>query len=63
MWARLKRVLRREGPADPDWRIPDEPALVPAGGGRGPLLSGAVALELPREPENTDAYGRPLGED
>jgi hypothetical protein len=44
--------------ADP----PDgEPALVPSGPPRGPLGSGAVALELPEAPQDVDARGRDAG--
>ena len=40
-------------------RAPDEePALVPSGPPRRPLGSGGVALELPEEPQDTDARGR-----
>jgi hypothetical protein len=54
LWQRLKRALGLAPPPEP----PDEqPALVPSGPSR-PLGSGAVALELPQEPEDTDARGR-----
>jgi hypothetical protein len=57
-WVRLKRKLGFGPPGfDPPWRGPDEPALVPAGGPRRPLPSSAIALELPREPDDTDARG------
>ena len=51
LWRRLKRAL---GLGPPD----EEPALVPVGAPRRPLGSGAVALDLPDEPEDIDARGR-----
>ena len=58
-WQRIRRRPR------PDWsdlgapEDPFEPALVPLGPPRKPLLSDGVALPLP-EPEDrdVDAYGR-----
>ena len=59
-WVRLKRMLGF-GPSgfgfDRPWRGPDEPALVPAGPPRRPRPSSAIALELPRESDDTDARG------
>ena len=58
LWQRLKRALGLAPPPEPPSVPPDEqPALVPSGP-RRPLGSGAVALELPQEPEDTDARGR-----
>ena len=59
-WVRLKRRLGFGRPGG-FWRGPDEePALVRVGPPRRPLLSDGVALELPRQPDDTDAYGREL---
>ena len=58
LWQRLKRALGLAPPPEPPPAPPDEqPALVPSGPIR-PLGSGAVALELPEEPEDTDARSR-----
>jgi hypothetical protein len=38
----------------PDW----EPALVPTGPPHRPRPSSSMALELPEEPDDVDAYGR-----
>lgn len=58
-WQRLKRALGLAPPPEPPATPPDEePALVPSGPPRRPLGSGAVALELPDEPEDVDARGR-----
>ena len=58
LWRRVKRALGLAPPEPPPGEPPDDaPALVPAGP-RRPLGSGAVALELPEEPQDTDARGR-----
>ena len=58
LWLRIKQVLGL-APPDPPSAPPDaEDALVPAGPPRRPLGSSGVALELPEEPEDTDARGR-----
>ena len=58
LWRRIQRALGLAPPEPPAGEPPDDaPALVP-GGPRGPLGSGAVALELPDEPDNVDARGR-----
>jgi hypothetical protein len=49
IWRRVKRFLRIGGD--------DEPALV-RNVPPGPLLSGAVALPIPDEPDDVDARGR-----
>jgi hypothetical protein len=55
-WRRIKRALGLAPPEPP--APPDEmPALVPTGPPRRPLGSGAVELELPEEPQDTDARG------
>lgn len=59
LWTRIKRALgfgSAPEPPPPEWP-PEEPALVPAGPPRRPRPSGAVALELPEEQRDTDAYG------
>ena len=62
LWRRIKRVLGLAPPEPPAGEPPDNsPALVPAGPPRRPLGSGAVALELPEEPQDTDARGREVG--
>ena len=55
----LLRRRRRRRCSFEGWELPpeEEDALVPAGPPRRPLPSGAVALELPREPQDVDAYG------
>jgi hypothetical protein len=59
LWRRVKRVLGLAPPEPPAGEPPDNaPALVPAGPPRRPLGSSAVALELPEEPQDTDARGR-----
>ena len=58
-WRRLKRALGLAPPPEPPAAPPDEePALVPTGSPRRPLGSSGVALELPEEPQDTDARGR-----
>jgi hypothetical protein len=58
LWRRIKRALGL-APQDPPSAPPDEePALVPTGPPRRPLGSSGVALELPEEPEDTDARAR-----
>jgi len=58
LWRRLKRALGLAPPPEEPPAPPDEqPALVPYGP-RRPFGSGAVALEPPQEPEDTDARGR-----
>jgi hypothetical protein len=56
-WRRVKRALGLAPPEPPPAPPDEEPALVPIGP-RRPLGSGAVALELPEEPRDTDARGR-----
>jgi hypothetical protein len=56
-WRRVKRALGLAPPEPPAAPPDEEPALVPIGP-RRPLGSGAVALELPDEPQDTDARGR-----
>jgi len=57
LWQRVKRALGRASPPEPPPAPPDEePALVPSGP-RPPRGSGTVALELPEEPQDTDARG------
>jgi len=59
LWRRLKRALGLAQPPEPPPVPPDEePALVPTGPPRRPLGSGAVALELPEEPDDVDARER-----
>ena len=59
-WRRVKRALGLAPPPEPPPVPPDEqPALVPSGP-RRPLDSGAVALELPQEPQDTDERARPV---
>jgi hypothetical protein len=56
LWRRIKRVLGLappEPPPPPD----EEDALVPSGP-RRPSLEGGAALDLPEEPQDTDARGR-----
>ena len=61
LWRRVKRALGLAPPEPPAGEPPDKaPALVPAGP-RRPVSSGAVALELPEEPQDTDARGREAG--
>jgi hypothetical protein len=62
LWARIQRLLGRGGgfEAPPDWGD-EEPALVPVGSPKRPPPSSAVALELPEEPDDVDAYGRSVG--
>ncbi|HWN23448.1 MAG TPA: hypothetical protein VNP93_15835 [Gaiellaceae bacterium] len=58
LWQRLRRALGLAPPPEPPSTPPDEQtALIPSGP-RRPLGSGAVALELPEEPQDTDARGR-----
>ena len=49
IWTRIKRFFRIGGDA--------EPALVRNAPPR-PVLSGAVALPIPQEPDDIDAHGR-----
>ena len=49
IWTRIKRLFRIGGDG--------EPALVKNDPPR-PVLSGAVALPIPREPDDVDARGR-----
>jgi hypothetical protein len=58
LWRRIKRALGLAPPPEPPPPPPGEdPALVPAGR-RPPSLEGGAALELPEEPQDTDARGR-----
>ncbi|HEU0336116.1 MAG TPA: hypothetical protein VFR43_06150 [Gaiellaceae bacterium] len=60
IWRRLRALAGRgEPPAPPAVPPDEEPALVPVGPPRRPLRGGAVALELPEEPRDVDARGRP----
>jgi hypothetical protein len=62
LWSRAKRLLGLvDPPLDPPPLPPWEPALVPVGPPRRPRPSGAVALELPRAPEDVDARGFDAG--
>ena len=59
LWRRVKRALGLAPPEPPAGEPPDHAAaLVPVGPPRRPLGSSGVALELPEEPEDTDARGR-----
>jgi hypothetical protein len=58
LWRRIKRALGLAPPEPPAAPPDEEPALVPAGPPRRPLGSSGVALELPEEPQDTDARGR-----
>jgi hypothetical protein len=60
LWRRLKRALGLAPPEPPAAPPGEEPALVPLGP-RRPLGSGAIALDLPEEPQDTDARGREAG--
>ncbi|MBA2296010.1 MAG: hypothetical protein H0W16_12860 [Actinobacteria bacterium] len=55
LWRRLKRALGLAPPEAPPAPPDEEPALVPTGPPRRPLMSDAVALELPEEPDDVDA--------
>ena len=57
LWRRIKRALGLAPPEPPPAPPDEEPALVPTGP-RRPLGSGAVALELPEEPDDVDARSR-----
>ena len=58
-WRRIKRALGLAPPEPPAADPPEEePALVPSGPPRRPLGASGVALELPQEPQDTDARGR-----
>jgi hypothetical protein len=58
LWRRIKRVLGLGPPPEPPQPPPEEhPAFVPSGP-RRPSLEGGAALELPEEPQETDARGR-----
>jgi hypothetical protein len=59
LWRRIKRALGLAPPEPPAADPPEEePALVPSGPPRRPLGASGVALELPEEPQDTDARGR-----
>jgi hypothetical protein len=58
LWRRIKRALGLAPPPEPPPPPDDEHALVPTGPPRRPLGSSGVALELPEEPQDTDARGR-----
>jgi hypothetical protein len=58
LWRRITRALGLAPPEPPSAPPDEEPALVPTGPPRRPLGSSGVALELPEEPEDTDARGR-----
>ena len=59
LWRRIKRALGLAPPPEPPPLPPDEdPALVPSGPPRRPLGESGVALDLPEEPQDTDARGR-----
>lgn len=59
LWRRIKRALGLAPPEPPAADPPEEePALVPSGPPRRPLGASGVALELPDEPQDTDARGR-----
>jgi hypothetical protein len=58
LWRRIKRALGLAPPPEPPAPPDEEPALVPAGPHLRPLGSSGVALELPEEPQDTDARGR-----
>ena len=60
LWQRIKRALGLAPPEPPAAPPDEEPALVPSGPPRRPLGSGAVALELPEEPNDVDARGSRL---
>jgi hypothetical protein len=58
-WRRVKRALGLSPPEPPAAEPPEaEPALVPSGPPRRPLGASGVALEMPDEPQDTDARGR-----
>ncbi len=58
LWRRIKRALGLAPPEPPSAPPDEEPALVPTGGPRRPLGASGVTLELPEEPQDTDARGR-----
>jgi hypothetical protein len=58
LWRRIKRALGLAPPEPPAAPPDEESSLVPAGPPRRPLGSSGVALELPEEPQDTDARGR-----
>jgi hypothetical protein len=60
LWRRVKRALGLAPPEPPAGEPPDDAAALVPAGPRRPLGSGAVALELPEEPQDTDARGRDL---
>jgi hypothetical protein len=57
LWRRIKRALGLAPPEPPPPPPDEDPALVPAGP-RRPSLEGGAALDLPDEPQDTDARGR-----
>jgi hypothetical protein len=57
-WRRIKRALGLGPPESPAAPPDDEPALVRGGPPRRPLGESGVALDLPEEPQDTDARGR-----
>jgi hypothetical protein len=58
LWRRIKRALGLAPPDPPPPPPDDEPALVPSGPPRRPPAASGVALEVPDEPQETDARGR-----
>ena len=58
LWQRVKRALGLAPPEPPPAPPDEEPALVPTGPPRRPLGESGAALELPEEPQDTDARGR-----
>jgi hypothetical protein len=60
LWQRIKRALGLAPPEPPAAPPDDEPALVPTGPPKRPLGMSGVALELPEEPQDTDAKGHEL---
>jgi hypothetical protein len=58
LWRRIKRVLGLAPPEPPPPPPDSEDALVPSGPPRRPLGESGAALELPEEPQDTDARGR-----
>jgi hypothetical protein len=58
LWRRIKRALGLAPPPEPPPPPDEQDALVPSGPPRRPLGESGVALELPEEPQDTDARGR-----